>query len=33
VETKAEFDTLREIGAYLFQGYYFGRPVFEGVKG
>ena len=31
VETEAEFDTLREMGAHLFQGYYFGRPVFEGV--
>lgn len=31
VETEAEFDTLKGMGAYLFQGYYFGKPVFEGV--
>jgi len=31
VETEAEFDTLREMGAHLFQGYHFGKPVFEGV--
>ncbi len=31
VETEAEFDTLRGMEAHLFQGYYFGKPVFEGV--
>lgn len=29
VETRAEFETLRELGATLFQGYWFARPVFE----
>lgn len=29
VETAEEFDTLRELGITLFQGYYFGRPAFE----
>jgi EAL domain-containing protein (putative c-di-GMP-specific phosphodiesterase class I) len=29
VETASEFETLRELGIILFQGYYFGRPAFE----
>lgn len=31
VETEAEFNTLQDLGAHLFQGYYFGKPVFEGL--
>lgn len=31
VETEAEFNTLADLGAHLFQGYYFGKPVFEGL--
>lgn len=29
VETEAEFTTLSDLGAFLFQGYYFGKPAFE----
>ena len=29
VETRAELDTLRGLGATLFQGYYFARPLLE----
>ncbi|KTG16698.1 MULTISPECIES: EAL domain-containing protein [unclassified Guyparkeria] len=29
VETRAEYETLREYGVQLFQGYWFARPAFE----
>lgn len=29
IETEAEFTTLTDLGASLFQGYYFGKPAFE----
>lgn len=29
VETFAELNTLKDLGIYLFQGYYFARPAFE----
>ena len=29
VETEAEFATLADLGAHLFQGYYFAKPAFE----
>ena len=29
VETRAEFETLRELGIELFQGFYFARPAFR----
>lgn len=29
VETEAEFATLTDLGAHLFQGYYFAKPAFE----
>lgn len=31
IETREEFEKLKEIGFYLFQGYYFSKPVFEGL--
>lgn len=31
VETAAEFAVLADLGAYLFQGYYFGKPTFEAI--
>lgn len=31
VETRAEYDTLREMGIDLFQGYLFARPQFQGL--
>lgn len=33
VEREAELDAVREAGARLVQGYYFGRPRFEGLVG
>ncbi len=32
VETKAEFDLMRELGVDLFQGYYFGKPASQPVE-
>ncbi len=29
IETRAEYESLRELGIVLFQGYYFARPAFE----
>jgi len=29
VETPAEYDTLRDLGVSLFQGYYLAKPGFE----
>ncbi len=29
VETKEEFQALRDLGITLFQGFYFGHPTFE----
>jgi EAL domain-containing protein (putative c-di-GMP-specific phosphodiesterase class I) len=29
IETKAEYNTLQDMGVHLFQGYYFARPSFE----
>lgn len=31
VETRAEFDALRDLGITLFQGYHFAKPLFEGL--
>ncbi|MFZ6764590.1 MULTISPECIES: EAL domain-containing protein [Acetobacterales] len=33
VETRPEFEALRDLGIQLFQGYYFGRPGFEHLPG
>ena len=33
VETQAEADALKECGAHLLQGYFFGRPTLEGPSG
>ena len=31
VETRGEFDALRDLGIALFQGYHFAKPLFEGL--
>lgn len=31
VETRAELDTLRDLGVDLFQGYYFAKPAFQAI--